>query len=581
MNIYRFFISIIKKCKLYFALSCIFAIVPQSLLVYSQTYYAKILSYIGENFHNSLISVLLYYLLIYGLILLAINVLHYIQIKIDAVVKIHYQMALHNTLFAHNHKHSSNFFDINQSGVILGKTGNLIGSMCQIFGNLRVYILPNLGAFVVTFVLLYNISSLLCIVLLGLTIINIFVSYYVHKKIKKHAKKTSNENSKIMGILVDSIANSRLVKNTASLFHEKKTLRHQINNFIRAKKQESQIAGISNVQNTLLIVFFMILYLSIIVAYYYYYNLSLENIILAITLVLSLVYGTTETAELIEGMIKLKASIEDALELLYQPFEIKDVPNAKRLKLKDNSIVFKNVSFQYSKDKPLFNKLNLDVKANEKIGLVGVSGSGKSTLIKLILRSYNLDKGKITISNQDISKTTLFSLHQNISVISQEPCLFNRSIMDNLKFANKNATKDEIIKACKLAHIHNTIINMPNGYDSVVGERGVKLSGGERQRISIAQAILKNTPILILDEATSALDSDSELAIEKALKNIMRNKTVIAIAHRLSTLKTMDRIIVLENGKIIEQGSQKELLKNDKGVFYGLYKLQSEGYMLS
>jgi ATP-binding cassette subfamily B protein len=151
--------------------------------------------------------------------------------------------------------------------------------------------------------------------------------------------------------------------------------------------------------------------------------------------------------------------------------------------------------------------------------------------------------------------------------------------MDNLKFANKNATFDEIINACKLAHIHETIKKMPQGYDSIIGERGVKLSGGERQRISIAQSILKNTPILILDEATSALDSDSELAIEKALSNIMKNKTVIAIAHRLSTLKNMDRIIVIDNGKIIEEGTIKELLKNKDGTFYHLYKLQTEGYL--
>ena len=151
--------------------------------------------------------------------------------------------------------------------------------------------------------------------------------------------------------------------------------------------------------------------------------------------------------------------------------------------------------------------------------------------------------------------------------------------MDNLKFANTKASTKDIIKACKLAHIHDVIEKMPNGYDSVIGERGVKLSGGERQRISIAQSILKNTPILILDEATSALDSDSEFAIEKALKNIMKNITVIAIAHRLSTLKNMDRIIVLDNGKIIEDGTIKELLKNKDGIFSHLYKLQTEGYL--
>ena len=151
--------------------------------------------------------------------------------------------------------------------------------------------------------------------------------------------------------------------------------------------------------------------------------------------------------------------------------------------------------------------------------------------------------------------------------------------MDNIRFANPKATDQEVINAAKLAHIHDAIINMPNGYNSIIGERGVKLSGGERQRISIAQAILKNTPILILDEATSALDSDSELAIEKALENIMKNKTVISIAHRLSTLKNMDRIIVLDKGKIIEEGSQKELLKNKDGTFYHLYTLQTNGYI--
>ena len=579
MNIYKFFISTIKKCKLFFFISCIMALLPQALSSYGYVYYAKILSFIANNLNNSFNSTLLSYIIIYTLIQIAISLIYYIQIKIDARVKIRYQMALHNTLFAHNHKHSSNFFNLNQSGVILAKTGNLIQSMFQIFGHLRAFALPYLGSFVVTFFIFYNISPLLCAILFILGSTNTLTTYFVHKKIKAYTKQRSNESSKTMGILVDSIANARLVKSTASLYHEKKKLRHKANIFIRSKQKEAHIGGLSNLQNTLLITFFMVLNLATIIAFYYYQNLTLEQIILATTLSLQLTQVFSQTAELIGDMIGFKASIDDALELLYQPLDIKDIPNAKKLKLKDNSIDFKNVTFQYTKDKPLFEKLNLTIKPNEKIGLVGLSGSGKSTLINLLLRSYDINKGKILISNQDISKVTQYSLHQSLTLISQEPCLFNRSIMDNLKFANKNATFDDIIKACKLAHIHDTIIKMPNGYDSIIGERGVKLSGGERQRISIAQAILKNTPFLILDEATSALDSDSELAIEKALKNIMKNKTVIAIAHRLSTLKNMDKIIVLDNGKIIEQGTQKELLKNEDGTFHRLYKLQTEGYL--
>ena len=579
MNIYKFFISTIKKCKLFFITSSILALLPDALSSFSHIYYAKILSFIANNLSNSFNSTLLSYIIIFALIQIAIDFINYIRIKIDARVKIRYQMSLHNTLFFHNHHHSANFFDTNQSGVILGKTGNLINSMCQLFGNLRAYILPHLSTFVVTFFIFYNISPLLCGILFIVSVINLSITYKVHQKIKSYVKIRSNENSKTMGILVDSIANARLVKQTSSLYHEKKKLRHKANTYIRTSQKEAHVRGISNLQNTLIITLFMILNLSVIIAFYYYQNLSLEHIILVTTLSMRLNNHIEETAHLIDELISIKASIEDALELLYQPFEIKDVLNAKKLKLKDNSICFKNVSFQYSKDKPLFNNLNLSIKPNEKIGIVGLSGSGKSTLIKLILRSYNLNKGKILISNQDISKTTLFSLHQSISLISQEPCLFNRSIMDNLKFANTKASTKDIIKACKLAHIHDVIEKMPNGYDSVIGERGVKLSGGERQRISIAQSILKNTPILILDEATSALDSDSEFAIEKALANIMKNKTVIAIAHRLSTLKNMDRIIVLDNGNIIENGTQKELLKNKDGIFHHLYTLQTEGYL--
>ena len=579
MNIYKFFISIVKKCKLFFITSSILALLPDALSSFAHIYYAKILNFIAKDLSNSFNSTLLSYIIIFAIIQIVIDLINYIRIKIDARVKIRYQMSLHNTLFAHNHSHSPNFFDINQSGVILGKTGNLVNSMCQLFGQIRAYILPNLSTFVVTFFIFYNISPLLCGILFILSIINLSITYKVHQKVKSYVKIRSNENSKTMGILVDSIANAKLVKSTSSLYHEKKKLRHQANIYIRARQKEAHVRGISNLQNTLLITLFMVLNLAVIIAFYYYQNLSLEHIILATTLSMRLNDHIEQTAHLIGEIISIKASIDDALELLYQPFEIKNIPNAKKLKLKDNSICFKNVSFQYSKDKPLFNNLNLSIKPNEKVGLVGLSGSGKSTLIKLILRSYNLNKGKILISNQDISKTTLFSLHQNISLISQEPCLFNRSIMDNLKFANKNATFDDIINACKLAHIHDTIEKMPLSYDSIIGERGVKLSGGERQRISIAQSILKNTPILILDEATSALDSDSELAIEKALSNIMKNKTVIAIAHRLSTLKNMDRIIVLNNGKIIEEGTIKELLKNKDGTFYHLYKLQTEGYL--
>ena len=202
-----------------------------------------------------------------------------------------------------------------------------------------------------------------------------------------------------------------------------------------------------------------------------------------------------------------------------------------------------------------------------------------STLINLLLRAYDVNSGEILINQTNIKDLTFRSHHKNIAVISQDTALFNRSILENLRITNSQASEEQIRQAAQLAQIDNTIMNLPHGYNSVVGERGTMLSGGERQRIAIARAILQNAPILILDEATSALDSEAEIMIEKALQNIIKDKTVIAIAHRLSTLRSMDRIIVLENGKIIENGSIDELLKNKSGTFYKLYQLQNNGYL--
>jgi len=579
MNIWKFLLYIIKQSKFWFIASSVLALIPASLSAYSYIYYAKIISFIGTDFHNALSPEIVHYFIILAAFYFSEDIVNGLRIFVDARMKIRYQRIMHNTLFQHNHKHSANFYNTEQTGVILAKTGNLAMNIFMTFSTLRMFFLPHVAFFITTAILLCQISPLLGSILILLNILETFISYKLYKKLKKYAKTSAKEESKAAGTLVDSIANARLVKSTAAIYHEKLTLRQRLNAYIRSKIAESKVGGLSNLQNTLIFVIFTILNFITIVIFYNYQNLSLENIILAVTLLIRLGNHAFDTAQLFDRLQTYFGTINDAIELLYRPFEVTDIPNAKTLKVKTNTVEFKNASFSYKKDKPLFNKLNLTIKPNEKIGLVGVSGSGKSTLINLILRAFDLTGGKILISGQDISKVTQYSLHQNIALISQEPCLFNRSIMENIRFAKPKATNEEVYHAAKLAHIHDVIIKMPKGYDSVVGERGVKLSGGERQRIAIAAAILKDTPILILDEATSALDSQSEAAIEKALKNIMKNKTVIAIAHRLSTLKNMDKIAVLDNGEIIEYGTQKELLKNKSGTFHRLYKLQSDGYL--
>ncbi len=262
---------------------------------------------------------------------------------------------------------------------------------------------------------------------------------------------------------------------------------------------------------------------------------------------------------------------------LIKPISVQDCENATELNIKNAVIDIKNLSFKYNK-KFILKNFNLKITAGEKIGLVGLSGAGKTTLVNLIMRIYDVTSGQITIDNQDIKYVTQDSLRKNIAFIPQEPTMFNRTLNENIAYSKPDATQSEIISAAKNASAHKFICETNDGYNTLVGDRGIKLSGGQRQRIAIARAFLKNSPILILDEATAALDSETENIIQKSFQKLSHNRTTIVIAHRLSTLKNMDRIIVLNKGKIIESGSHYQLLKNKK-TYSKLWKMQFGGFI--
>ena len=275
------------------------------------------------------------------------------------------------------------------------------------------------------------------------------------------------------------------------------------------------------------------------------------------------------------GWIKQKGQMESALKILREPHGITDVAGAKTLTGRVASIEFNHVNFGYTSKKQVLFDFNLKIKPGEKIGLVGVSGSGKSTLIALLQRFYNLSDGQIKINGQNIADVSLDSLRNMVAVIPQDTSLFNRTLRENIIYGNPKATEKQMIAAAKKANAHQFIMETEKGYDSFIGDRGIKLSGGQRQRIAIARAILKKAPILILDEATSALDSVSEQAIQKSLSGLMQGKTVIAIAHRLSTLKEMDKIVVVKKGRIVEQGTPSALLKKN-GNYAKLWHIQTK-----
>jgi ATP-binding cassette subfamily B protein len=253
-----------------------------------------------------------------------------------------------------------------------------------------------------------------------------------------------------------------------------------------------------------------------------------------------------------------------ALSIITQEHSVKDKPNAQSLKLKEGRIEFKNVTFGYVQNNNLFLNQSVTIYGKQKVGLVGCSGSGKTTFINLICRLFDLESGEILIDDQNISDVTQASIRENIGFISQDLVLFHRSLMENIRYGKLDATDLEVMEAAKKAYAHEFIINIAEGYNSLVGERGIKLSGGQKQRIAIARAIIKNAPILILDEATSSLDSMTERLIQESLATLMKNKTVLVIAHRLSTLLSMERILVFHKGHIVEDGTHEELLAAGK-----------------
>lgn len=286
-----------------------------------------------------------------------------------------------------------------------------------------------------------------------------------------------------------------------------------------------------------------------------------------------------EMARLFENI----GTVNDGMSTLTKPLTIVDKPDAQDLEIKQGNIHFNNVDFAYTPDKPLLTNFNLHIKAGEKVGLIGRSGAGKSTIVNLLLRFYETQQGSITIDGQSVADVSQESLRRQIGLVTQDTSLLHRSVRDNIVYGRPEATEEEMIEAAKRAEAAEFIPFLSDsqgrqGYDAHVGERGVKLSGGQRQRIAIARVMLKDAPILLLDEATSALDSEVEIAIQNSLDKMMENKTVIAIAHRLSTIAAMDRLIVLDQGRIVEQGSHTELLEKN-GLYAKLWQHQSGGFL--
>ncbi|MFA6307971.1 MAG: ABC transporter ATP-binding protein [Patescibacteria group bacterium] len=484
-----------------------------------------------------------------------------------------------NSSFAYLHKHSISFFNNNFVGSLVKKVNRFSRAFEVITDLLFWDLLPTFINVFLIIIVLGKRNIFLGLGILLWTLIYLLINYYFSIYKLKYDVERAQLNSKVTGVLADTITNHLNLKLFTGYDREKKGFEEINSQYQKLHLFTWNLANYFEAGQALLM---MILEIGVM-----YYSISLwqkgiidvGEFVLIQTYLVSIIMRLWNFGRIIRKYYEAMADAEEMTEILETPHEIKDVKNAKILKVSGGKIEFKEVDFSYNKTRKIISDFNLNIKAKEKIALVGASGSGKTTVVNLLLRNYDIDSGKILIDNQKIISVTQDSLWQNIALVNQDPVLFHRTLKENISYGKSNASDNEIMKAAKLAHAHSFIESFPEKYETYVGERGVKLSGGERQRIAIARAILKNAPILILDEATSSLDSESEELIQDALANLMKNKTVIVIAHRLSTIMKMDRIIVFDGGQIVEQGTHKELITKKQGLYSRLWKKQVGGFI--
>jgi len=458
-------------------------------------------------------------------------------------------------------------------------------AMIDIYFILASTLVPAILVAIATDVVLFYKSPIVAGVFLVLCIIYTILNIYISvKHVRPRFKAFIAEDTKVSAQMNDIITGIQTVKSFAAEEREDKQIDEQASNLRDKAFHAFWFSDFMNIVRAFLEV---IVYGAMIatITYMWYIGKATVGDIVLVSASAAVVTSRLQSfgysiAHLQRGF----NDIEDAVDFWIRKDEMHDAEDAELLKISDihavDRIIFKDVTFKYpNTDNNLFNKLTIGIGREEKVALVGKSGSGKSTFIKLLQRMYDIESGEILIDGQNIKKVTQKSLREKISLVPQDPILFHRSLKDNIAYGKPDASMEEIIEAAKRAYIHDFISELKDGYDTKVGERGIKLSGGERQRVAIARAILADKPILILDEATSSLDSVSEYYVKQAMTDLMSGKTTITVAHRLSTIKNADRILVFSNGEIIEQGTHDELMVKEKSKYKQLYDMQSLGVL--
>jgi ATP-binding cassette, subfamily B, bacterial len=478
-------------------------------------------------------------------------------------------------LFKHLTGHPMRYFTEHFAGSLGNRISALGAAAGSIYGGLAWKIVPPIVDFIGAVVVLLTVDWRMAVALiLFVAIVAALITGFGIRGRSKH-QRFAAQSARVGGELVDAVSNVWTIKAFSARDREAERLANEIGYEAKAQRRSWMYLEKARVMHDIC--------LSVMAGGMLIWAINLwvggavtaGDVVLVSALTFRILHGSRDLALALVDATQQIGAIDDTLRIIVQPHGLEDTDT--QLMLAEGDITFEDISFGYPNRGLIFEHLDLHIPAGQKVGVVGPSGAGKSTLIQLLQRLDDVHAGRILIDGQNVRSVSQNSLREKIAVVPQETALFNRTIRENIRYGRPSATDEEVAEAARRAFCDGFIRELPQGYDTLVGERGVMLSGGQRQRLGIARAFLKDAPILILDEATSALDTQSEGEIQAALNNLVHNRTVVAVAHRLSTLASFDRIIVLRNGLIIEDGAPMEL-RSRGGAFDALWKMQAEGF---
>jgi subfamily B ATP-binding cassette protein MsbA len=533
--------------------------------------------YIGDK-----IEILVKICLIILLVFFLKNVFGYLQAYFMAYIEYASMNELRNAAYKHLHKLPLSFFKKEKLGNIISRITNDISRIQESISATFSNLIKEPFTIIVFLAIAVSISWQLTLLAAIILPVSMLAIGWIGLKVRAQSTAVQEKLADITSVLQETISGVKVVKAFGMEQYENKKFVSETKSFLKV------VLRVVRIKNSASPVTEMISVLVGAVIIYYGGVLVLSESTLSASLFMGFLLAIFQMMRPIKELSTVNNRIQEASAAADRVFEIlnivpdiKNKPGAKVLTEFKDSIVFENVSFRYDdSDELILNNINFKVTKGDIVALVGPSGGGKSTLVDLIPRFYDPADGRLLVDGEDIREFTLESLRSKMGIVTQETFLFNASIKQNIAYGLEDYPLEKIIEAAKTANAHNFILETTNGYDTIIGERGIKLSGGQRQRITIARALLKNPEIMIFDEATSALDSESEILVQEAIERLMKNRTTFVIAHRLSTIRNATKIIVIDYGKILQEGSHEELIKNEKGLYKMLYDMQFRNGLL-